>query len=119
MRLVPFQTASDIAEKFQKYIKTLVPEGVDLTLELLSDGEPIIVDKESNYFRAAENAYKQVFGKKPLYELSGGSVPVTATFKNGMNMESLMMGYGLPDDGLHSPNEKLSVSMFEKGIQTN
>lgn len=119
IRLVPYQTAIDIAKKFEKFIKSLVPEGIDLTLELLSDGEPIIVDKESKYFKAAEYAYKKIFGKKPLYELSGGSVPITATFKNGVNMDSILMGYGLPDDGLHSPNEKLSLSMFEKGIQTN
>jgi acetylornithine deacetylase/succinyl-diaminopimelate desuccinylase-like protein len=60
-----------------------------------------------------------VFGNEPLYELSGGSIPITYTLKHLLEIDSLMMGYGLPDDGLHSPNEKLSVEMFEKGIATN
>ena len=70
-------------------------------------------------FKAGEKAFKKVFWKKPLYHLEGGSIPVTAIFKNVLEIDSVLMGYGLPDDGAHGPNEKLSVSMFEKGIRTN
>jgi acetylornithine deacetylase/succinyl-diaminopimelate desuccinylase-like protein len=119
MRLVPNQTVSEIEDKFNKYVMSLIPKGVEVDLKTISTGEPILMDTSSRYFEAAERAYKKVFGKKPLYKLSGGSIPVTATFKNILGIDSVLMGYGLPDDGLHSPNEKLSLSMFKKGIKTN
>lgn len=119
MRLVPFQDSRDIFEKFEKYVKSITPDGVDIDIKMLSAGEPILMNRDSKYFKSAENAYQKIFGAKPVYELGGGSIPVTATFKNLMNMDSILMGYGLPDDGLHSPNEKMSLSMFEKGIKTN
>ena len=119
MRLVPFQTSEEIYDKFSDFIKEIMPSGVDYTLELLSGGEPILMNRDSIYFKAAEAAFKKEFDNKPIYELSGGSIPITATFKTLMDMDSVLMGYGLPDDGLHSPNEKMSVSMFEKGIATN
>lgn len=119
MRIVPFQTSQEILEKFSSYVKGITPSGVDISIELLSTGEPILMNRESKYFEAAENAYKKVFGNKPVYELSGGSIPITATFKTLMDMDSVLMGYGLPDDGLHSPNEKMSLTMFEKGVKTN
>ena len=119
MRLVPHQTSTEIKEKFITYITSLVPEGAEVEIKVLSTGEPILIDTHSTYFEAAEKAYERVFGTKPVYELSGGSIPVTAVFKTILGIDSILMGYGLPDDGLHSPNEKLSVSMFEKGIRTN
>src|SRR3990167_3847666 len=119
MRLVPNQSSADIAQKFEKHLRKITPKGVDLTVKVLSECEPILMDISNKYFRSAEKAYQKIFGKKPLYELSGGSIPVTATLKNLLNIDSILMGYGLPDDGLHSPNEKLSLAMFEKGIQTN
>jgi len=119
MRLVPNQNSSDIAKKFEEYLRRIAPEGVELSVEELSGGEPILMDTSSKYFRAAEAAYEKCFGKKPLYELSGGSIPVTATLKRLLDIDSVLMGYGLPDDGLHSPNEKLSLAMFEKGIEVN
>ena len=119
MRLVPNQTSEEIFTKFEKYIKKITPKGAELVTERLSEGEPILMDTSSIYFKAAEKAYKKVFGKKPIYALEGGSIPVTATLKNILNLDSVLMGYELPDDGLHSPNEKFSLSMFKKGIATN
>jgi len=119
MRLVPFQTAEEIFEKFEKYVRRLTPEGVDIDVQYLSGGEPILMDRYNHFFQKAERAYTSAFGKTPLYELSGGSIPVTAMFKTLLNLDCILMGYGLPDDGLHSPNEKMSISMFEKGIKTS
>ncbi len=119
MRLVPKQDPKKIYQAFKDYVQSLLPTGVDYKCKLLSLDEPIIMDTSSRYFEKAENAFKKTFGKKPLYELSGGSIPVTAMLKQNLNLDSILMGYGLPDDGLHSPNEKLSLEMFEKGIQTN
>lgn len=119
MRLVPNQTSKEIGKKFEKYVKKIAPKGVEVKVKMIATGEPILIDTKSKYFKSAEKAYTKVFGKKPVYELSGGSIPVTATFKNLLGIDSILMGYGLPDDGLHSPNEKLSLTMFEKGIKTN
>ena len=119
MRIVPNQTSKEIIEKFETHIKTLTPDGADCSVKLLSSGEPILIDTSSRFFKSAENAYEKIFGNNPVYELSGGSIPVTATFKEILGIDSILMGYGLPNDGLHSPNEKLSLSMFEKGIRTN
>jgi acetylornithine deacetylase/succinyl-diaminopimelate desuccinylase-like protein len=118
MRLVPNQTSKEIEKKFIKYIKNITPDYVNLTYNTLSTGEPIIMDKDSDFFKKAENAMNKTFGNKPIYELSGGSIPVTAALKHVLEIDSIMMGFGLPDDGLHSPNEKISLDMFYKGIET-
>jgi acetylornithine deacetylase/succinyl-diaminopimelate desuccinylase-like protein len=119
MRLVPNQTCDDLAEKFEDYIKSIMPDEVDYELERTSSGEPVLFDTKSKFFKIAEYVYKKTFENKPLYFSWGGSIPVTAIFKKRLGIDSVLMGYGLPDDGLHSPNEKLSLSMFEKGIKTN
>lgn len=119
MRLVPGQTSKEIVEKFGDYVKSITPDGVEIDVVELHGAEPLLLDKNSKYFKAAEEAFEKVFGNGPLYELSGGSIGITVDFKNILGIDSVMMGYGLPDDGLHSPNEKMSLSMWEKGIRTN
>lgn len=119
MRLVPYQNDQDIADKFERFVKQITPTGVEVEITRLSGGLPIIMNKNSVYYKAAASAMEKTFGNKPLYELSGGSIPVTATLKNLLGIDSILMGYGLPDDGLHAPNEKMSILMFEKGIATN
>lgn len=119
MRLVPYQNDLEIAQLFENYIREIAPKGLEVSVSMLSGGNPIIMDKDSRFYKAAQQAMTKTFGNKPLFELSGGSIPVTATLKNLLNVDSILMGYGLPDDGLHSPNEKLSLTMFQKGIETN
>src|SRR3989344_335505 len=119
MRLVPNQTVAEITEKFTSYVKSLVPSYVNLEIKSLSSGEPLLMGKENEFFKKAETAFEQTFGNKPVYELAGGSIPITATLKTLLGIDSILMGFGLPDDGLHSPNEKLSVEMFYKGIKTS
>jgi acetylornithine deacetylase/succinyl-diaminopimelate desuccinylase-like protein len=119
MRLVPNQSAEEIARKFEKYVRKVLPKGLGVTTERLVMSEPVLLDRESRFFKAAERAYERVFGKRPVYELSGGSIGVVTEFKEILGLDSILMGYGLPDDNLHGPNEKLSLSMFEKGIKTN
>ena len=67
---------------------------------------------------AASEAYEEIFGKRPIFMRMGGSIPVVALFQQQMGMHSVLMGFGLPDDNLHAPNEKMSVTMFHKGIET-
>lgn len=119
MRLVPNQTVAEITEKFVSYVKSVTPSYVDLEIKSLSSGEPLLMGKENEFFKRAEDAFQESFGNKPVYELQGGSIPITATLKTLLGIDSILMGFGLPDDGLHSPNEKMSVSMFYKGIETS
>lgn len=119
MRLVPGQTSAEIADKFERFFRDLAPEGVEVEVKVLSGAEPVLVERGSKYFQAAEEALKKVFGKKPLYELAGGSIGVVVDIKNTLGIDSVMLGYGLPDDGLHSPNEKMSIAMIKKGIEAS
>ena len=119
MRLVPKQTSKEIEAKFIKYVREITPNYVYIDVKTLSTGEPILFDRNSEYFRNAEIALEKVFGNKPMYELSGGSIPVTETFKTLLGIDSVLFGFGLPDDGLHSPNEKISIEMFYKGTETS
>ena len=119
MRIVPNQKADNVYVQFENYLQSIVPNGVELTIELLSTAESVLFETKSKYFKAAEKAYEKVFGNKPIYELSGGTIGAAAAIKNTLGIDCVLMGYGLPDDGLHSPNEKLSIFMFEKGIKTN
>jgi acetylornithine deacetylase/succinyl-diaminopimelate desuccinylase-like protein len=119
MRIVPNQTADEIKDKFIKYIKEIAPDYVDISMEYISGGEPIIMDKDNKYFKFAEIAMEEAFGNKPIYELQPASIPVTATVKHILDIDSILMGFGLPDDGLHAPNEKMKLDMFYKGIETS
>jgi acetylornithine deacetylase/succinyl-diaminopimelate desuccinylase-like protein len=119
MRLVPNQEPNEIFDKFEKYVKSISPSFAEVEVKLLSTSDPVIMDHTSKYFKAATQAYKKTFGNKPLYELSGGSIGAVASIKKIIGTDCILMGYGLPDDGLHSPNEKFSITMFEKGIATN
>ena len=119
MRLVPHQTAADIEAKFTEFVKANIPEGIEVEITKLSGSEPVLFERQGKWFAAAEKALLKTFGNKPVFELSGGSIGVTVDFKRILGVDSLLLGYGLPDDNLHGPNEKLSLSMFEKGVKTN
>ncbi|EKE00398.1 MAG: hypothetical protein ACD_22C00030G0002 [uncultured bacterium] len=119
MRLVPNQSSAEIAKKFATYIKRVTPKYVGVTVKTLNTGEPILMDTSSIYFKKAEEVFIKTFGNKPIYVLDGASIPVTSVIKRVLNIDSILMGFGLPDDGLHSPNEKISLEMFYKGIETS
>lgn len=117
MRIVPNQTAEEIEGKFKAFLNEIVPDYIDYEVKTLSTGEPIIMKRDGEYFKKAEIVMEKVFGNPPIYELLGGSIPVTATLKTLLGIDSILMGFGLPDDGLHSPNEKMNLEMFYKGIR--
>jgi acetylornithine deacetylase/succinyl-diaminopimelate desuccinylase-like protein len=119
MRLVPNQDPESIKGKFEEYVRDITPDTVGVEIKFLSSGKPTVMDIDNKFFKKADAAYKKVFGKKPIYELSGGSVLATAAIKEILGVDSILMGYGLPDDGIHGPNEKFSLTMFTKGIKTN
>lgn len=119
MRLVPDQDPYEIEKNFRKFVSDSTPAYAKSKVKTLSLNKPVIMDIKNSYFKKAEKALTKVFGSKPIYELSGGTIGAASAIKNILGIDSILMGYGLPDDGLHSPNEKLSLEMFEKGINAN
>ena len=119
MRLVPDQDPERIAELVGRAIRELAPEAVDVEIRSLHGGEPAIVDRDSPMMEAASRAYAEAFGKEPLLVRRGGSIPVVAKFQSILGLETILMGFGLPDDRLHSPNEKFHLPNFYRGIETS
>ena len=119
MRLVPDQDPDRIAELVGGYIEELAPRAVDVEVRPLHGGEPAIVDRDSPMMEAASKAYAEAFGKAPLLVRRGGSIPVVAKFQSILGIETILMGFGLPDDRLHSPNEKFHLPNFYRGIETS
>ncbi|MGH9520772.1 MAG: M20/M25/M40 family metallo-hydrolase, partial [Terriglobales bacterium] len=117
MRLVPDQRASEIEQQFQAAVLKLVPPGYRCSVQTLSLADPILVSAESEYVRAAQQALQSVYGAEPVLVRSGGSIPVVALFTHELRVPVVMMGFGLPDDGLHSPNEKFALSSYYGGIE--
>jgi len=118
MRLVPNQDPVEITQLVQDYLVEIAPPAVTVKVRDLHDGECAIVRRDSPAMQAAFRAYTEVFGKQPIFVREGGSIPVVATFQRVLGIETVLMGFGLPDDRLHSPNEKFHLPNFYKGIET-
>ena len=116
MRLVPDQHSSRILELFRRRILELRPPGVELEVRVHSTSEPVLVPSNSPYIEAAGRALQATFGRPAVLARSGGSIPIVGVFKEALNADSVLMGWGLPDDNLHAPNEKLSLENFYRGI---
>jgi len=119
MRLVPDQDPEDIGRRFQEHARRLAPAGVTVKAEMLHGGRPQLLETEGPYFAAAMEALADTFGNRPLRVREGGSIPVVTVFSEVLRTPILLMGYGLPDDRLHSPNEKMSIAQFFHGIRCN
>lgn len=119
MRLVPNQDPAKIAVFFEKYLRKLTPSTARLSFSIHSASNPVVVSKEGKEIRAAVWALKESFGKAPLLDREGGSVPVVEMFSRVLGLQTVLMGFGLPDDNLHAPNEKFSLEMFRKGIEAS
>jgi acetylornithine deacetylase/succinyl-diaminopimelate desuccinylase-like protein len=118
MRLVPEQDPARIASLIREHLTTIAPQGVDVEVRTLGGGKPALVDRDSPAMKAASRAFAVAFGKEPVLVRRGGSIPVVATFKEILGLETVLMGFGLPDDRLHSPNEKFHIPNFYRGIDT-
>jgi acetylornithine deacetylase/succinyl-diaminopimelate desuccinylase-like protein len=120
MRLVPDQDPQEIAKLFQAYVEKIAPKTVKATVRSLGHfAQPAIVDRHIPEMQAAVKAYKEGFGAEPLFTREGGSIPVVTLLKKQLGIDSILMGFGLPDDRLHSPNERFFLPNFYKGIQTS
>ena len=118
-RLVADQDFIEIRDLLIKHLKKVAPKEVSVDIRWLHGGQGAIVSLDSIYMRAAVDALKQVYGRKPVYLREGGSIPVVALFQELLGIESIMMGFGLPDDNLHSPNERFYLPNFYNGIKTS
>ena len=118
MRLVPDQEPAEIIRLIQNHLIEIAPPAVSVEVRNLHSGECAIVRRDSPAMKAASRAYAEAFGKEPVFVRAGGSIPVVATFKKVLGLETILMGFGLPDDRLHSPNEKFHLPNFYKGIET-
>ncbi len=116
MRLVPNQKTEDIYDKLEAFLKERVPDTMKLEFKRLHGGKPVLVDTESTAMQAAKEAMGDVFGNEPFFVRNGGSIPVVADFKDILGLDSVLMGFGLDSDAIHSPNEHFGLDRFQKGI---
>ena len=117
MRLVPEMNPKEAFRQYTAYVKKLTPKGIKTAVRVLSSAPASVVSTESRWIAAAANALEQVFGKKTVYMRSGGSIPVVGVFLKA-GIPSVLMGFGLPDDNLHAPNEKFHLPNFYRGVET-
>ncbi|HRH64886.1 MAG TPA: dipeptidase [Bacteroidia bacterium] len=118
MRLVPNQTADQITEMFSRHFKSIAPKSVTVEVRPHHGGEPVVTPTDSAAFKAASMAMETTFGKKPIPTRGGGSIPIVALFEKELGLKSVLMGFGLDSDLIHSPNEHYGVFNFLKGIET-
>jgi acetylornithine deacetylase/succinyl-diaminopimelate desuccinylase-like protein len=116
MRLVPDQDPDKVADLFEAYLKKVAPKTVELTLTRMHGGKPWMADFDNPYVQAAGRAIEQGFGKAPVFNREGGSIPVVSTFQQELGLPSVLFGIGLPDENAHAPNEKLDLGNFHNGV---
>ncbi len=118
MRLVPNQDYVKIGKLFEEHFRAIAPASVTVNVKALHGGAPYVTPTDLPAYRAAEKAVEETFGKKPLPFYSGGSIPIISGFENILGIKSVLMGFGLDIDAIHSPNESYGLDNFYKGIQT-
>jgi acetylornithine deacetylase/succinyl-diaminopimelate desuccinylase-like protein len=118
MRLVPDQDPKKIEKLFQKHFEKLAPKAVKVKVNAHHGGYPVVVPTNSVEYKAAEKAMEQTYGKKPIPQRGGGSIPIVAMFDQVLKAKSVLMGFGLDSDDIHSPNEHYGLFNYYKGIET-
>ena len=118
MRLVPYQTDEEITEKFTQYFKKIAPASVKVKVTPHHGGMPYVLQSNTKEFLAAKKAMEKAFGKEVLPYRSGGSIPITSLFEKILGAKSVLMGFGLDSDAIHSPNEHYGLFNFYKGIES-
>lgn len=118
MRLVPNQNSDEISEIFKKHFESIAPKSVRVKVTAHHGGEPIVVSTTSKGYIAASKAMEETYGKKPVPTFGGGSIPIVALFKKELGLDSILFGFGLNSDALHSPNEHYGLFNYYKGIET-
>ncbi len=118
MRLVPNQESKEIEKIFTKHFLRIAPKGVKVKVSTHHGGEPVVTPIDSVAFKAAEAAFYEGWGKMPIPTRDGGSIPIVSLFDKVLGVNSVLMGFGLDKDAIHSPNESYGIANFYKGIET-
>jgi acetylornithine deacetylase/succinyl-diaminopimelate desuccinylase-like protein len=117
-RLVPEQKYETVLQKFRQWVSTHTPKGIQIEVRVLSAGPAILVDPHHPAIEVAAKAFSDKLQKPTVFTRSGGSIPIVGEFARELGIPTILMGFGLPDDGLHSPNEKYRISNYYLGIKT-
>ena len=118
MRLVPNQDPHKIVEAYKAFVQASAPAGIQTEVRILSAGEPIVVNPDHPAIEVAAAVFGNMLGRSTVFTRSGGSIPIVGDFARNLGIPTILMGFGLPDDGLHSPNEKYKIENYYTGIQT-
>ncbi len=118
MRLVPDMRPDEIFKLYSDFVQSMVPKGIEIKIKSFSMADPIVINTDNKYVKASTAAMKDVFHKETVFIRSGGSIPIVADFEKHLKIPSVMMGFGLPDDNLHAPNEKFHIPNFYRGIES-
>ncbi len=118
LRLPPDLKSEEAFALFERRVKELAPPGVEVTVHNVHGGEAVLVSVDTAPVKAAAAALRETYGKEPVFIREGGSIPIAALFDAVLGVPVVLMGFGLPDDNLHAPNEKYSLSQFYKGVRT-
>jgi acetylornithine deacetylase/succinyl-diaminopimelate desuccinylase-like protein len=119
MRLVPDQQSTTVARLFERHIKKIAPKTVQVSVKAIHGGEAAITPIDSPGVQAAVAALEKGFGKKPVYQREGGSIPIVVQFKRLLGLDTVLLGFGLPDENAHAPDEFLNLENFFKGMKTS
>jgi acetylornithine deacetylase/succinyl-diaminopimelate desuccinylase-like protein len=117
-RLVPDQDPKRIGELLRAHFEKVVPSTVSVELQTFGELEATLIDPEIREMQAAIHAYEKGFGEKPLFNLCGGGIPIVSKFQKALKAPVVLMGFGLPDDNAHAPNERIHLPNFFRGIRT-
>jgi acetylornithine deacetylase/succinyl-diaminopimelate desuccinylase-like protein len=118
MRMVPDQDPQKIIVAYKKFVKDNTPAGIETEVRILSAGPAISVNPNHHAIEVASRAFSDVLGRETVFIRSGGSIPIVGDFATHLGIPTILMGFGLPDDGLHSPNEKFKIANYFAGITT-
>ncbi len=118
MRLVPDQDPGRVARLFTDHVQRIAPPGIEVTVTEMHGAKPVLVPRDAPMMRAGMKALEDGFGARPVFIREGGSIPIVGTFQECLGAPVLLLGYGLPNDNIHSPNEKFHVRNYECGIRT-
>jgi acetylornithine deacetylase/succinyl-diaminopimelate desuccinylase-like protein len=117
MRLVPAMSPKEVIGQFTRHVKSLTPRGIRTSVRVISQAPASVVNTDNRYITAAARAMEEIFRKKTVYVRCGGSIPIAGLLTQNLKIPVVLMGFGLPDDNLHAPNEKFYLPNFYRGIE--
>jgi acetylornithine deacetylase/succinyl-diaminopimelate desuccinylase-like protein len=118
MRLVPNQRPERVRQQLEAYLRAHAPDTIRWEVKQLAAGEPVLLNRDSRYVRAASEALQETFGVAPVFQLLGWSVPITNLLNDELGVDVVVMGFGLADDATHGPNEHFYLPNFYRGIES-